>query len=249
MRATALEANTRTEAVSAASSSASRNVSAAAAGAEELLGVEVAEISRQVGEQARIAAEAVSEAAATDASIGGLGQAAEKIGNVVRLIGAIAGQTNLLALNATIEAARAGDAGKGFAVVAGEVKSLATQTARATGEIAEQIEAMRQATSHTIGALRSVTATIQRMNEIATSIAGAVEEQGSATRSIAEAVAQAAAGTNEVNGHIGFVGHAVTATGNKAGLVLDSATVLSQIRSTELTTEVENFLTAVEQAA
>jgi methyl-accepting chemotaxis protein len=247
MRATALEANTRIGSVAAASGSASQNVSAAAAGAEEL-SASIAEISRQVGEQARIAAEAVAEAAETDASISGLSEAADKIGNVVRLIGAIAGQTNLLALNATIEAARAGDAGKGFAVVAGEVKSLATQTARATGEIAEQIEAMRQATSHTIGALRSVTATIQQMNEIAASIAGAVEEQGSATRSIAEAVAQAAIGTNEVNGHISFVSHAVTATGDKARSVLDSATVLTE-RSAELTGEVANFLAAVEKAA
>jgi methyl-accepting chemotaxis protein len=247
MRATALEANTQIGSVAAASGSASQNVSAAAAGAEEL-SASIAEISRQVGEQARIAAEAVAEAAETDASISGLSEAADKIGNVVRLIGAIAGQTNLLALNATIEAARAGDAGKGFAVVAGEVKSLATQTARATGEIAEQIEAMRQATSHTIGALRSVTATIQQMNEIAASIAGAVEEQGSATRSIAEAVAQAAIGTNEVNGHISFVSHAVTATGDKAGSVLDSATVLTE-RSAELTGEVANFLAAVEKAA
>ncbi|WP_428485605.1 methyl-accepting chemotaxis protein [Rhodopila sp.] len=247
MRQSAVDAGERTDAVSAASDEAARNVSAAAAAAEELA-ASIAEITRQVAEQAHIAAEAVAEAAATDASVGGLSEAADKIGSVVRLIGDIAGQTNLLALNATIEAARAGESGKGFAVVAGEVKNLATQTARATQEIGVQIAAMRQATGQAVGALRSIAATIQRMNEIATGIAGSVEQQGSATQAIAQAVAQAAAGTAEVNGNITVVNQAVGQTGDKAGTVLHAATDLTA-QSAVLKAEVERFLAAVQQAA
>ncbi len=247
MRASAVDAGARSAAVSAASDAAARNVSAAAAGAEELA-ASVAEISRQVGEQARIAAGAVAEAAATDASVSSLNEAAEKIGAVVRLIGDIAGQTNLLALNATIEAARAGEAGKGFAVVAGEVKSLATQTAKATEEIGAQIVAMRQATGQAVGALRSIATTIQRMNEIAAGIAGSVEQQGSATQAIAQAVAQAAAGTAAVNGNIGAVNQAVVETGDQAGAVLQAATDLTR-QSAVLKAEVDKFLAAVQQAA
>jgi methyl-accepting chemotaxis protein len=247
MRESVVDAGARTDAVASASDQAAQNVSAAAAGAEQLA-ASIAEITRQVGEQARIAAAAVAEAAATDASVSGLSDAAERIGAVVRLIGDIAGRTNLLALNATIEAARAGEAGRGFAVVAAEVKNLATQTALATQEIGAQITAMREATGHAVGALRSIAGTIQRMDEIATGIAGSVEEQGSATQAIAQAVSLAAAGTAEVNSNIAVVSQAVVETGDRASTVLAAATELTE-QSAVLKTEVELFLTAVQQAA
>jgi methyl-accepting chemotaxis protein len=247
MASSATDTVTRIGTVTAASGQASGHVAAAAAGAEELA-VSVSEIGRQVAESARIAGQAVREANATDECVGGLSEAAGRIGHVVRLISDIAARTNLLALNATIEAARAGEAGKGFAVVAGEVKTLATQTARATEEISAQITAMQNATSQAAGALRSIGGTIQRMNEIATAIAGAVEEQGAATQEIARAVQQAAAGTSEVNSNLDAVGQAVTDTGGRAALVLDEATRLKE-QSVVLKSEVWAFLAAVQKAA
>jgi len=208
----------------------------------------VAEIGRQVEESTRIASQAVQEADATDRSVGGLSEAAERIGDVVRLIGDIAARTNLLALNATIEAARAGEAGKGFAVVASEVKTLATQTAKATQEIATQIDGMRQSTNQAVVALRGIGTTIQRMNDLATAIAGAVEEQGSATKEIARAVQQAATGTNEVNENIAAVGAAVGNTGTQSNLVLGAATLLTE-QSATLKAEVHDFLTSMREAA
>lgn len=247
MRQSAVAAGERTVAVSTASDQASHSVSTAAAGAEEVA-VSVAEIARQVAESAQIASTAVSEAQATDASVSGLSDAANRISAVVRLISDIAGRTNLLALNATIEAARAGDAGKGFAVVAGEVKNLATQTAKATQEIGGQIAAMQSATGQAVTALRSISATIQRMHEIASVIAGSVEEQGAATASIAEAVQQAAAGTAEVNSNIAAVTHVVEETGSRAGGVLEAATAMTG-QAAMLRDEVAKFLAAVQQAA
>jgi methyl-accepting chemotaxis protein len=241
------DAGLRTIAVTNAAGQAAGHVAAAAAGAEELA-VSVGEIGRQVAESARIAGEAVAEARATDSSVGGLSEAAAKIGEVLKLIGDIAARTNLLALNATIEAARAGDAGKGFAVVASEVKNLATQTARATGEIATQITSMRDATGHAVTALRSIGGTIQRMNEIAVAIAGAVEEQGAATREIAQAVQQAAMGTTEVNDNIVVVNDAVTDTGRRAGAVLEAATELTG-QADALKAEVSRFLTDMRKVA
>jgi methyl-accepting chemotaxis protein len=247
MRDSAIAAGERTMAVSTASDRASESVSTAAAGAEEVA-VSVAEIARQVAESAQISGMAVAEAETTDASVGSLSEAAERISTVVRLIGDIAARTNLLALNATIEAARAGEAGKGFAVVAGEVKNLATQTAKATQEIGGQIAAMQQATGQTVIALRSISGTIRRMNEIATIIAGSVEEQGAATQSIAQAVQHAAAGTAEVNSNIAAVSHVVEETGSRAGNVLEAATGMTG-QAAILKEEVAKFLVAVQEAA
>jgi methyl-accepting chemotaxis protein len=241
------DAGQRTLAVTNASEQAAGHVAAAAAGTEELA-VSVNEIGRQVAESSKIAGEAVAEARATDSSVAGLSEAAAKIGEVVELIGDIAARTNLLALNATIEAARAGEAGRGFAVVASEVKNLATQTARATGDIAAQIASMRNATGQAVTALRSIGETIQRMHEIAVAIAGAVEEQGAATREIAHAVQQAAMGTNEVNANIVVVNDTVADTGHRAGAVLEAATALTG-QAEVLKTEVGRFLGDMRQVA
>ena len=176
-----------------------------------------------------------------------LATAAEKIGEVVELINAIAGQTNLLALNATIEAARAGDAGKGFAVVAGEVKSLANQTAKATDEIAAQIDAVRAEITGTVGAIEGIVATIGKINEISASIAAAVEEQDAATQEIARNVEQAAQGTQEVSGNIAGVTSAASETGNVANKVLEAARLMSE-RSQEMRRSVDGFLANVRAA-
>ena len=164
---------------------AARNVGMVAAAAEEL-SASIHEISQQVARATQAAQEAVERASTTDAKVGGMAEAAERVGDVVQLISDIAGQTNLLALNATIEAARAGDAGKGFAVVAGEVKALAAQTAKATEEISSQIAAIRGATGEAVSAVREVTASISQVSEVASAIAAAVEEQTATTREIAQ---------------------------------------------------------------
>jgi methyl-accepting chemotaxis protein len=243
----ATDAGARNRSVTVASDQVTASVNAVAAGAEQLA-ASIAEIGRQVTDPASIAGQAVTEAAATDRCMTGLSEAAGRIGDVVRLISDIAGQTNLLALNATIEAARAGEAGKGFAVVTSEVKSLATQTARATGEIGAQITAMQVATAQAVGALRSIGATIQRMADIAGTIAVAVDQQGSATREIAGAVQQAAAGTSEVSSNIALVGAAVTRTGAEAQRVLGAAEELGA-QSATLKREVNGFLSEMRSAA
>ncbi|TWI00056.1 methyl-accepting chemotaxis protein [Bradyrhizobium daqingense] len=235
-----------TATVAAASEQASTNVQTVAAAAEEMAS-SVDEISRQVQDSARIAGEAVQQASRTNDHVGELAKAAGRIGDVVELISQIAGQTNLLALNATIEAARAGEAGRGFAVVASEVKALAEQTAKATGEISQQISGIQTATEDSVGAIKSISDTISRMSEIASAIAAAVEEQGAATREISRNVQQAARGTQQVSASIVDVQRGASQTGSASANVLTSARSLSG-ESSRLKVEVGKFLDAIRAA-
>jgi methyl-accepting chemotaxis protein len=246
MSGTAEETQRQATAVAAAAEQASSNVHTVATAAEEL-SASIGEIGRQVSESARIAGQAVADADRTNAQVRALADAAQKIGDVVKLINDIAGQTNLLALNATIEAARAGEAGKGFAVVASEVKSLATQTAKATEDISAQIKAIQTATGDSVEAIQAIGQTIGRINEIATTIASAVEEQGAATKEIARNVQQASAGTNEVSANIAGVTKAATDTGAAAGQVLGAAGGLSS-QSETLHTQVDAFIAKIRTA-
>lgn len=243
MSETADQTSERSQNVASASDQASSSVHSVASATEEL-SASIQEISRQVGQAAHIAGEAVSEAERTNVMVTSLNEAAAKIGDVVGLINDIAGQTNLLALNATIEAARAGDAGKGFAVVASEVKNLATQTAKATEEISGQIRAVQDETNNAVGAIGSISTTISSINDIATSIASAVEEQGAATGEISRSVQQAAQSTQEVSHNISSVSEAAETTGQSASQVQDVADALSSEVS-QLDDEVKNFLDRV----
>ncbi|MBR0786426.1 methyl-accepting chemotaxis protein [Bradyrhizobium iriomotense] len=232
--------------VAGASEEASTNVQSVASATEEMAS-SVGEISRQVQESARMAGDAVGQARATTERVSELSKAASRIGDVVELINTIAGQTNLLALNATIEAARAGEAGRGFAVVASEVKALAEQTAKATGEIGQQISGIQSATNDSVGAIKEISSTIERLSEISSAIAAAVEEQGAATQEIARNVQQAAQGTQQVSSNITDVQRGATETGTASSQVLSAAQMLSN-DSNRLRTEVSKFLTNVRAA-
>jgi len=232
--------------VAAASEEASSNVQSVASATEEMT-ASVNEISRQVQESARIATEAVEQVRSTSDRVGELSKAAARIGDVVELINSIAAQTNLLALNATIEAARAGDAGRGFAVVAQEVKSLAEQTAKATGDISEQIAGIQGATHESVEAIGTVSTVIGRLSEIASTIAAAVEEQGAATREIARNVQQAARGTQQVSANVADVQHGAEQTGSASSQVLSAAQSLAA-ESARLKQQVSRFLATVRAA-
>jgi methyl-accepting chemotaxis protein len=232
--------------VAAASEEASTNVQSVASATEELSS-SVNEISRQVQESARMATEAVGQARKTNERVSELSKAAARIGDVVELINTIAGQTNLLALNATIEAARAGEAGRGFAVVASEVKALAEQTAKATGEIGQQITGIQAATQESVGAIKEISVTIERLSEISSTIAAAVEEQGAATQEISRNVQQAAQGTQQVSANITDVQRGASDTGSASSQVLSAAQMLSG-DSSRLKAEVSKFLTSVRAA-
>jgi methyl-accepting chemotaxis protein len=232
--------------VAAASEEASTNVQSVASATEEL-STSVNEISRQVQESARIAGEAVDQARFTNERVSELSKAAGRIGDVVDLINTIAGQTNLLALNATIEAARAGDAGRGFAVVASEVKALAEQTARATGEISQQISGIQAATADSVTAIGQISGTIEKLSEISSTIAAAVEEQGAATLEISRNVQQAAHGTHQVSSNIMDVQRGASETGSASSQVLSAAQMLSG-DSNRLKSELGRFLESVRAA-
>ncbi|WP_315765232.1 MULTISPECIES: methyl-accepting chemotaxis protein [unclassified Bradyrhizobium] len=232
--------------VAAASEEASTNVQSVASATEELSS-SITEISRQVQDSARMALEAVEQARMTNDRVGELTKAAARIGDVVELINTIAGQTNLLALNATIEAARAGEAGKGFAVVATEVKALAEQTARATDEIGQQVSGIQAATQESVGAIKAISGTIEKLSEISSAIAAAVEEQGAATQEISRNVQQAAQGTELVSSNVVDVQRGATETGSASSQVLGAAKSLAQ-DSDRLKREVAQFLQSVRAA-
>jgi methyl-accepting chemotaxis protein len=233
-------------AVSAASEEATANVQSVASSTEEMAS-SITEIGRRVQESARMANDAVGQARSTTGRVSELSKAATRIGDVVELINTIAGQTNLLALNATIEAARAGEAGRGFAVVASEVKALAEQTAKATGEIGQQITGIQAATQESVNAIKEISGTIEKLSEISSTIASAVEEQGAATQEISRNVQQAAQGTQQVSSNITDVQRGATETGSASSQVLSAAKSLSG-DSGRLRAEVSKFLTSVRAA-
>ncbi len=246
LSATAQRAQELATAVTTASEEASTNVQSVASATEELSS-SVREISRQVQDSARMATDAVGQAGKTNDQVSELSKAAARIGDVVELINTIAGQTNLLALNATIEAARAGEAGRGFAVVASEVKALAEQTAKATGEIAQQISGIQAATHESVGAIREIGSTIERLSEISSAIAAAVEEQGTATQEIARNVQHAAEGTQQVSSKVTDVQRGAVETGSASSEVLAAARSLAK-DSNRLKLEVSKFIDAVRAA-
>ena len=220
MRALASDASAEAGAVAVAAEEATGNVHTVAAATEQLT-ASISEISERVQFSATTAREAVEHARKTNATVEALSESAQRIGEVVKLISSIANQTNLLALNATIEAARAGEAGKGFAVVASEVKNLATQTGKATEEITQQVSAIQSATSDAVEAIRGITHSISGIDEMASAIAAAVQQQGAATQEIARNVQRAAEGTQQVTSTIGGVASASQDTGRAAEEVLD----------------------------
>lgn len=250
MRATAQEMaasaqRTRESAARAAegANTSASNLAAVAAAAEQM-SASINEISQQVARATQAVAEAVERATATDAKVADMADAADRVGDVVSLITDIAGRTNLLALNATIEAARAGEAGKGFAVVAGEVKALASQTARATSEISTQIGAIRAATGEAVGAVREVRSAISQVSEVATAIAAAVEQQASATRDIASSVQAVTTATHEATRAMEDVSAISETTDAASGKVLSSSDEVGRDART-LGDEITQFLHAM----
>lgn len=244
MTSAAEETRSKSSAVAAASEEASANVQTVASATEELA-ASIREISSQVSQSTNVSRTAVTEATSARDTVTGLVEASERIGEVVKLITDIAEQTNLLALNATIEAARAGEAGKGFAVVANEVKSLASQTGKATEEISNQITDMQEATTKAASAIGRIAETIDRINEIISGISAAVEEQEAATREISGNLEQASSGTNDVSTNIVSVSREAENTGQAASSVKHTAEETNKLSNT-LKQGVETFLKKVQ---
>jgi methyl-accepting chemotaxis protein len=228
---------------SAAATQTAGSVGSVAAATNELSST-INEIARQVSQSSTITGDAAGQARQTNTQIQGLAAAAEKVGAIVQLINEIASQTNLLALNATIEAARAGEAGKGFAVVASEVKNLATQTAKATEEIASHVGAIQGETQRSVSAIQGIATTIDQINQITASVASAVEEQSAATREIAQNIEQATAGTRTVTESIGAVAGAAGESRDAADRLTQATAALSA-QSQSLRGGVEQFLARV----
>jgi methyl-accepting chemotaxis protein len=217
------------------------------ASASEQLSASINDISQQAAHAAGIASRAVNQARETDSTVQGLAKSAGRIGEVVGLINTIAAQTNLLALNATIEAARAGEAGRGFAVVASEVKSLASQTAKATDEISEQISDIQKVAGDAIDAIKGIGSIIGEVNEVATAIAAAVQEQGAATQEITRSTQYAAQGTKNVSDNItGVKTDADAAAAAAENVKLASETLETQ--SQQLGSQVTQFLGKIRAA-
>ncbi|BBE74031.1 methyl-accepting chemotaxis protein [Oharaeibacter diazotrophicus] len=246
LSATAEETSRQAQAVAGAAEEASTNVQTVAAGAEEL-SASIREISKQVSQSAEVASAAAREAEASTQNVQALAHSAQQIGEVVELISNIAAQTNLLALNATIEAARAGEAGRGFAVVAAEVKELANQTAKATEEIGRKIGEIQTATGTTVDSISRIVRTIGSIQQSASAIAGAVEEQGAATEEIASNTQRAATGTTDVTGNIAGVGTAAEMTGTASTQLMGLSGKLSD-QSRVLQQEVADFVEGLRAA-
>ena len=246
MSEAARQTETEARAANAASQSAGSNVNSVAGATEDLV-ASVGEIGRQTERSSEIAARAAERAGETDRQIQGLADAAQKVGDVVKLITDIAEQTNLLALNATIEAARAGEAGKGFAVVASEVKNLANQTAHATEEISQQVATIQGETKIAVTAIQGISEIVGEIHQIATAVAAAIEQQGSATREIARNVEGASSGTQSVSASISHVSQAATQTGGAAKAMLSAVAKLAD-RSAQVQGKVSDFLREIRSA-
>ncbi|HTZ79432.1 MAG TPA: globin-coupled sensor protein [Stellaceae bacterium] len=246
LSSTAEETNRQSMAVNLGAEETSASVQSVA-GATEELSASISEIARQVEQSSDIMRQAVEQGRNANTTVAGLTAAAQRIGDVVKLIQDVASQTNLLALNATIEAARAGEAGKGFAVVASEVKALANQTSKATEEIGAQISEIQIATRQTVAAIEAITGTISQISEISGAIASAVQEQSAATQEISGSVQQASKGTTEITSNIAGVTQAAGETGNAAHQVMTASGELSR-QAEKLGGEVEGFLTKIREA-
>jgi methyl-accepting chemotaxis protein len=233
------ETSAQADVVASASEEISRSVSTVSAGAEQM-GSSIREIAQNANEAARVAAEATGVAASTNETVAKLAASSHEIGNVVKVINSIAEQTNLLALNATIEAARAGDAGKGFAVVAGEVKELAQETARATGDIARRVEAIQSDSASAASEIAAISTIVASINDYQMTIASAVEEQTATTNEMSRGVAEAASGSGDIAVNISGVASSAASSAQVLGQMGQAVAELAQL-STGLRTSVGRF--------